>query len=339
MLRRYKSIAVVCLSLILLLGCSPNSNKNIETSRIIEVASTSKIPNSLVDQDSAKQPHFFIDFKINKAVAKESEESIYPYYKLTSKFKNKLSGSLYIENTQLDTDIVLLVMQGREITYLSQSQVGEEEWSKSLIVKSKKDSIINAEIDIKWDPNKSDELIIFPLVESFGNFYSGAHSSVIRLFIGDNREYTFSNKEIEEKKVQKGPEMKLIPELAWLYEDNQRVETIIKNDKFLTENKYNKLLMTSLNNDTEIDILYVNTLGESDILFKGYNPKKNNDTIFTIDKTKMEEYYNKNARQFLLVLNNKDDDMLKDIIAVNKRINSVSTSFQRIIEIIPHENH
>lgn len=324
---------IIIFMFLFLLSCS--SNNNIETSKIIEANNTTKIPNSLVNQENAKQPHFFIDFKLDQAIAEESVNSIYPHFKLTPAFKNKLLGTLYIENTQSDTNIILLALQGRKVTLLSQK--GEDDWSRTLIVKSKKNNIISIQVDIKWDQDESDELIIFPFVESFSNFYSGAHSSVIRLFVGDNRDYTFTDQEIEGMKIQKNDDNKLIPELYWIDDDNQRVKTVINNDLPFSPKKYNKLFMTSLNNDTKVDIVYLNTLGESETLFYGYTQEKDKSTVFTIDKIKMEEYSKKNARQFLLVLNNKDDDMIKDLIAVNKGINPISTSFQRIIEIIPFE--
>ncbi|WP_270165875.1 hypothetical protein [Paenibacillus sp. SYP-B4298] len=105
----------------------------------------------------------------------------------------------------------------------------------------------------------------------------------------------------------------------------------------LANKKNNRLLMTALSNDTIIDIIYLNTLGESEVLFSEYTQEKDKDTIVTIDSEKMDEFLTKDVDQFLLVLNNKDDDMLLDILAVNEGINPGSTSFQRIIKLIPYE--
>jgi len=329
-MNKFVQVLLIALILMLSIGCS--SNQKIETTTIIEGNNTEAISNNLVDQENS-EPHFFMDFKLDQDVANEQEDSAYPYFKLTSSYKDKLSGKFYIENTQLDTNIILVAMQGRKTTLLRES--GATNWSRSLKVESNKNSIIDIQLDIEWDQDESDELIIFPYVESFDEFYSGAHSSLIRLFVGDNRNYKYTNEDLQKKEFQISDELKLFPELSWIDENNQEINKEIRNNKLIAEKQYYKLLMSPLSSDTTVDIVYFNTLGESEVLYSGYIQRKDKDSIITIDKKKMETYHNKNTDQFLLVVNNKDDEMLLDILAVNEGINSMSSSFQKIIKILP----
>ncbi len=329
---RKSSFVLTLIALLILIGCSPSDK--IESMKYVEVNNAKAIPNPLVKQEEQQQPHFFLDFKLDQAIAEEQKGSNYPYFKLTSNYKNQLSGTFYIENTQQDTEIVLVVMQGRETTLLRQN--GEKEWNKSLVLNSKKGSTIDLKLDIKWDQDKSDELIVFPFIKSSTSFYSGSHYSLIRLFVGDNKEYTFTEKELLSKKIVRSDDLKLASELLWVDNDFNEVKTLIKDNKFFAEKKYNKLLISSLTNDTNVDVIYLNTLGESEVLLSNYTLQKNKKAVITIEDEKMDKYFGIATNQFLLVLNNKDNDMLLDIMAVNEGINPVSTSFQRIIELIPY---
>lgn len=287
----------------------------------------------LVDEEQATEPHFFFDFQLDSDFTEKNNESQYPYYKLNGKFNGELTGKVFIENTQIDSKITLIAMQGRDTILISEK--GKEKWGKSYILNSKKNETIDLDLDIKWDQNGSEEIIIFPLVDSFSNFYLGAHASVVRLYVGDNKEYTFSDNDLQTMAYDKNEDLRLIPELVWVDGNNNRISTAEKNGYFFAKGAYNSLLITSLIKDSTFDLVYLNELGESKILFNDYYQVKNKETVITFKDEMMQLFFDNDIRQYILVINNENDLMLRDIMAVNENINSITTSFQAVIQIIP----
>lgn len=106
----------------LLSGCGGTAtNSAHETER-----NNQPVANNLVDEGQATEPHFFFDFQLDSDFTEKNNESQYPYYKLNGKFNGELTGKVFIENTQIDSKITLIAMQGRDTILISEK--GKEKW-------------------------------------------------------------------------------------------------------------------------------------------------------------------------------------------------------------------
>lgn len=102
-----------------------------------------------------------------------------------------------------------------------------------------------------------------------------------------------------------------------------------------TTDDYQKLEISAISYETKIDLMYINDQGETELLAENITLQPNTKKIIEFKNDKIKKLLKKNSRHFVLVLNNRNEEMLSDYLAVNSKFKNVSTNFQQVIEIYP----
>lgn len=261
----------------------------------------------------------------------------YQYYKLKSDKLDQLNLSFLFDNTKIDTDITLIALQGRKNTEIKLQ--GDNTWYSALKVPSKKNESSKLNFSIKWNSELSEELIIFPIIEEAKNIYTGASLGVLRWYIEDeitnNVDYL---KDMSNHKLglQHEEYKNVYPILSWLNDKGDKIDVNLIDSIPYTKEDYSTLSISKLSLDSVVDLIYVNNLGESELVLSGYKVNKSEITNIELENIQNEKFDKDiKSRGFYIVLNHKDEELVKDLYAVQQGLKIVSTSFQQVIEIIP----
>lgn len=278
---------------------------------------------------------FMLDVRIKEenSVVKKTD-LLYPYYQVVGK-PNKIAASLYLDNQLEDSKIQLIALQGNKIARMKHTE--QQAWHRAMDIPIPQKARGEINFFIEWDTNGSEELIIFPIKYQNPYSYMGAHPGVVRLFLGKEDRYGYSEEILEKYAVPTDTKgKKLVPSLSWVDETQKTVLVHVnKNNQPYIEKETNKLSISELAYDTSIDLLYVSELGEIEVLQKRLLLKKNEVTLIEIPETKMNNYGKKRIRQFLFIINHRDEQLIQDYLAVSKGYKMQSTNFQQVIEIYP----
>ncbi|RAP74799.1 hypothetical protein [Paenibacillus montanisoli] len=252
-------IVVFILLVITLSGCS-NINKNLNlTTPLTSINSERIIPEGISG--------FFMEFRLVGSNTHMNFQYGTPYYTILQKETDSLMASVYIENMLSDTSIKFLILQGNNITHVS---LDKKKWYLSVVqpVVNNSRGILN--FYIKWKLNESDELIILPIPDKLNDAFSGSGvGGVMRYYINNGHESPDTSISINTNNNSHG----YIPSLVWVDRyGNSIMNSPDSNDRSLS--KYNKLLISNIPFDTEIDLLYVNENGDSILIGEDIEIKK-----------------------------------------------------------------
>lgn len=248
----------------------------------------------------------------------------------------KISGKLiYENNTEHDMDIRALFFQGDQIakTKLENS----DEYSSAIHYKVPPFKSVTIDIDIEIDLNGDEELTFFPLdLTANEDFYNGANGAIARFYLAidniktqkqDLKKQSFI---LTEEEFQQMNNIFPIPSL--IDENKEEIKyDFIDNELFLNK-RINGLTFAPIPYDTTLDLILMDEFGNTSVLYEKVEVLKNENTFLMFSEDILKKIDNTN-RQFILILNNRNSEMLDDLYAIDNELKPFSTTFNSIIEI------
>ncbi|MBO0994150.1 hypothetical protein [Bacillus sp. SD088] len=255
------------------------------------------------------------------------------YLKLP-KNKSFISGRLiYENNTEEEMIIQSLFLQGDKSVNIKLSK--SKNWGQSIKYNVPPHSSVSIDIDIKWDINGMQELTFFPIDQtSDSDRYNGGNLSTYRYFVQsknisvDNdllKRQSFTIKELSD-------EQNFVPILSWIDKNKQEPRLSVENDTLVTEEEIKGIKLEKVPYDTKVDLLLVDELGNSSLLVKNLTILKNEETFFDIEPNQIKEINKSKNKQFVLVFNNREEEMLADLKALDLNKKPFFTSYQGVLE-------
>ncbi|WP_226530874.1 hypothetical protein [Metabacillus niabensis] len=334
----------------ILVGCQNKELLNEEDTLILNEENTSVevSKNMRILDDSENSFDSTIPFTVVKSFNPNEEYIEYEevqgekftYIKLP-KSKSIISGKLTFENDREDPLIIkTLFFQGNENIKIKPQN--SSEWTSSITYEVSPHSSHTINIDLKWDVNGMQELTFFPIDQtSEVEHYNGGNLGSFRFFV-QSKDITLSKESVNEQAFQLDnnelkPEQDVFPVPIWVGENNDEVEFSSKGSILLTKEKVRGIKLSAIPYDTEVDIVLVDEFGNSSLISKGVKIVKDQPTTISFNHDVLEKMYSEDARQFLLIMNNREEKILSDLKALNLYQKPFFTSHQRVIEFYKSE--
>ncbi|EJL38808.1 hypothetical protein PMI08_05329 [Brevibacillus sp. CF112] len=317
---------LIVLMCVLCISCNQKTDQvlHLEKSALKEIQN---IPNKLTENYN-----FMFRFELDDNDVIKLNEIKYPYYKLNGN-KTKIKVQLFLANDITDTNVSIIALQGNKRLNVS---VDGDTWYSAAVLPIPNKSKGVLEFYVNWDRNGEEELILFPIIDKIGTYYSGVSAGIVRLFIAQDKEYNFTTADIMKHKIVENKNTKYVPVLEWLNSNNSKIKINMTEDGMAyTTDDYQKLEISAISYETKIDLMYINDQGETELLAENITLQPNTKKIIEFKNDKIKKLLKKNSRHFVLVLNNRNEEMLSDYLAVNSKFKNVSTNFQQVIEIYP----
>jgi hypothetical protein len=257
----------------------------------------------------------------------------FSYIKLP-KSKSIISGKLVYENNTKNNIIVQSIfLQGNKNIEIRPTT--SSKWVPSIRYDVPPYTSIKIDIDLRWDKHGMQELSFFPLEKNSGVYrYNGSILSSYRYFVQSKdininkemlQEQFFSLKEMTS-------EQNYFPEPDWIGENKKDLEYSIEEKVPLTNEKINGLKLEIVPYNTTIDILLVDEYGNSSLIAENVKVIKDKPTYINIHKNDLNRMFKSSSRQFLLIMNNREEKIMADVKTVGINKKPFPTSFQRVIE-------
>ncbi|MFD2657610.1 hypothetical protein [Gracilibacillus thailandensis] len=278
---------------------------------------------------------FIFDENHLEVIKLRNENETFKFVKLDSD-NSTLSGKLKFENnTNESMQIRSLFLQGNKNVKIK--PISLERWSKGIFYEIPAKTSVSIQIEINVNKNDMNELTFFPFeMNTDPDFYNGINIAANRYYMeGEN-----SNREDEEISkhsfnLTDGEEMKY-PTPVWVNQDKEELELINKNGAILSKEKIRALRFDAVPYDTIVDIILLDEFGNTEILEENKELKKDKNNFVDFGENIIDNFYdNDGNRKFILVLNNRENEMLSDVLAFGNKKSPFPTSFQRILEIYP----
>lgn len=332
----------VFLLLLIIVGCSPTTidsidnkndandilklnkeNESIEVLHHMEFLTKESSPTGL-EYDSFNA---FIPNEKYLGIEKITNED-FKFIKLKEN-DSLISGKLKFENnTNKNMNINNLFLQGNKSAKIRLSN--SKEWSSSILNEVPAKSSINIYIDIKWDSEGMNELTFFPInIDETHDRYNGVNISSFRYYV-QNKDIVVKNTEIERQsfKLKDDNEENMFPTPSWVDKNKKEID-------YLSKNKISGLKLEKIDYDTSVDAILLDEFGNTEILSKNIQVKKNQNTYIYINKSIIEDMYGDEHRKFIIVSNNRGNELFIDLKTLDKNMKPFSTSFQGVLEFYP----
>ncbi|MFC0562359.1 hypothetical protein [Halalkalibacter alkalisediminis] len=258
------------------------------------------------------------------------------------KHKDYISGKIIYENaTEENMNIRSLFLQGN---YISEIKLSDSEfWKTAIEYEVPAYSSVTINIDIKWDDQGMQELTFFPLdLSSDPNRYDGGSLSTYRFFV-QSKDITLTNDLIEKQSfdvnVEELPEdVDLFPIPLWLDDEGIEIQHDLLNEQLITKQPIKSIQLAATPYNTNIDLVMIDEYGNTKIIAENVSIKEKESTIFNIEQKDLVELKSKDSRQFLLVFNNREEEILADLKVLNLYKKPFFTSYQGVIEFYKYKN-
>ncbi|MGI8382533.1 hypothetical protein ACR0S4_28610 [Priestia megaterium] len=247
-----------------------------------------------------------------------------------------ISGSLiYENNTKNPMEIQSLFLQGNEVAKIKLSS--ESSYHNALKYKVSPFSSVTIEVDIKVKKHGESELTFFPFdLTASNDFYNGANNAISRFYLDVNEQgkgshsfksHSFSLKQEEMENIEN-----IFPLPYWVDSNKQDIKEVFKDNKVYMKKRISGLKLMAIPYETKVDVLLVDEFGNISIIAENKGISKNKGTYIPIENHTIKEIYNSKQRQFLLILNNRGEEMITDLNAVNQDMKPFPTTYNSIIE-------
>lgn len=344
-----KILYFLCISLILLsFGCTKNDSKHVANPKdVIEVNESenniqvSKEMDFLEESSNIADTSVpFTQFKAFIPDKKNSDDLIIKdekvlYLKLI-KSSSEISGRLDFENnTEKTMEIQSLFFQGNKVAKIKLSD--ENNYHNAIKYKIAPFSSATIDIDIKIDKNGEEELTFLPLdLTTTDDFYNGANNAISRFYLDldektekklsfEKHSFSLDQKEMENIRD-------IFPIPYWVDENKKNIKEKYKNDKVYLENKISGLKLVKIPYETEIDVILIDEFGNTSVLEEKVKISKNEETYIPIKSDTIKEIYNNKNKQFLLLLNNRGEEIVTDLTALDMDKKPFPTTYNSIIQ-------
>jgi hypothetical protein len=255
--------------------------------------------------------------------------------------EHELTGKLMFDNvTKKDIPYTLIVLQGNKATKIKTKNSG---WKSSIHVIAKRNATIEVPISIQWNPKDAEELTFFPieLTKSMEyQRYDGFNLSLIRLFVQNEKSMTLDPPMIEKQSFQIDSNfqergLSLYPTPSLIDENHKPSKLIPKNNQFYVKSKVGGLHIAPIPYETNISLIWVDEDGNTRMVAENIPIKKEKETIVPFELSLIESMSKHRKRQFIIVLSNRNRQILADAVALQQKRKMGLTTWQNVIEIYP----
>lgn len=308
-------------------------NKSVEVSNDMSLLKASdKIAQSTIPYTLVKS----FDPDGNFVKYKNVKDDDFLYLQISDS-QSKISGDLIIENARENkVKFQTLFLQGNETVQIKPHS--SEEWSRSLKYDVPPKTTITINIDINWDKNGMQELTFLPIGRMDKNEqiqYGNKNLSNYRFFV-QSKDLIINDELLNEQAFELDQEelssINLYPSPSWIGRNKNISEFTETNGEIFTNDPVKGIKLDAIPYDTSIDVILVDEFGNSTLLTENVKVKKNKKTIIPFEQKILDSMYNQDMRQFIMIINNRGEEMLADWRTLDLHKKPFYTSYQGILE-------
>ncbi|MGE8002254.1 hypothetical protein [Lysinibacillus sp. NPDC093216] len=257
----------------------------------------------------------------------------YPYIKLDTE-QDHIIGTIIFENKGNEKlKVQSFFMQGNKFAKVKMNN--SSEWAYSILYDVQPESSVEINIKIEWDKDGMNELLFFPLEHSgIPGLYNGEMSPIHRNFVMDGPVNVNNNtaKHTFDLDLKDVENVNLTPYPKWIGKNKQDIEYMINEGIVITKSPIEGMKLGPVPYNTEVDIISLDERGNSSVLMEKVKVKKNEPTYIFFDSQQLKELRTSKEKNYLMILNNREEELLADIKAVELGLKPFPTSFQTVIE-------
>lgn len=256
--------------------------------------------------------------------------------------KSYISGKLnYENNTEKNKIVQSIFFQGNKNILIKPSTTTK--WVPAIVYDVPPHTSISINIDLKWDKNGMQELTFFPMEKNSDVYrYNGVNLSSYRFFV-QSKDLTITEEmlhtqafKLEEDGMTE--DLNYFPEPQWTDGNGELLEYYIKDDVPLTNVETKGLIFDTIPYNTTLDLILIDEFGNSSVIKEKISVEKGKSTKVKFNNKDLKRMKDKSVRQFLLIMNNREEAILADIKAIELNQKPFPTSYQRVIEFYNDEN-
>lgn len=247
-----------------------------------------------------------------------------------------ITGTYTVNNaTDREIDITLLFLQGNKSAPIN---ISDADIVPAINFTANSNSSFEIPIELKWENDGDDELIIFPIIHDSDFIrYDGKNFGIARMFV-KNEEFSILKKDIENQAFSLPDDfdpntINFIPSLNWIDGSFSEITYREKDNRPYTLTKIKGLQLPPLPYNTDYDFLLIDEYGNTKILKESILVEQNKIKNIIFDDELLEDIYSHNHRQFIIMLNNRGNNMIADIKALDLAQKPFITSFSGVIEV------
>jgi len=186
------------------------------------------------------------------------------------------------------------------------------------------------------------ELLFFPLEHTgFRGMYSGYSSSIHRNFVMDSKTKIDKNN-LDNQTFELGQHndenINLYIKPTWIEKNKQDIELMENNGTLVTKTPIEGMRLDPVPYSTEVDIVLLNEKGNSSILMEKVKVEKNKPTYINLDSQILKELRSSTERNFLIILNNREEQLFLDLKAFDLGLKPFPTTVKSVIEFYHESN-
>ncbi len=247
---------------------------------------------------------------------------------------NKITGEYIFDNhSTSDKLVTLIALQGNKNATLKVK--GNQKWSNAVRFTAISDSTTKIPLEINWDQQGPEELTLINIKDQYFN-QSGM---LVKRLVVINKEEKLTKEMIDKQSLDidnvDDNKFKIRPVPNAIDEENVKLQLYKREKMVFTSHKMNAITLSHIPYSAFIDILWVDEFGNVKTLESKQKLMPNQENKVTFSTEMLDFFYSNNQRQFLLFLNNREQDMLADYKVVSQKLKPFSTSFSIGFEIYP----
>ncbi|MDV2684465.1 hypothetical protein RYX56_08790 [Alkalihalophilus lindianensis] len=249
-----------------------------------------------------------------------------------------ISGKIVYENSTNETmKVRSLFLQGDSNAEVK--LINTSEWSSSIEYEVPSFTSISLDIEIKWDRQGMQELTFFPIdYSSYPNRYDGGNLATYRFFV-HSKDLSISDAMLEGQSfdidMQRFDEddMNFFPIPTWLDKNEQELTYHIEDEKVFVEEEMKFVKLAAIPYNTVVDLLLVDEYGNISNIKDDINIKRNEETTIPVEE--LQDLNKEDKKYFLIIVNNRGEEILADLRALNLYKKPFFTTYQGVIEVYP----
>ncbi|SDP17096.1 hypothetical protein [Halobacillus aidingensis] len=253
--------------------------------------------------------------------------------------KDHLTGNIIVENNKDEkVEMQALFMQGDRTAKVRPKE--DEKWSTSIKYDVPPKTSITLPVEISIEKEGQGELSFIPLEDLADKEQIGNENVSNYRFFLQLDDVTIDNEKLkplsftlseEQMSSLKDP----YPSPSWSTNNGEAVKFYEKNEQLFTKKRIQGITLNTLPYSTVIDVVHFDEHGNSTVLKEDIVLKENESKYLPFEKETIEKLYEKDRRQFIKVTNNREENILADMKALDNGSKPFPTSYQGIIELHP----
>jgi hypothetical protein len=307
----------------------------------VKVGKHSLLQNAKNVVNSSEKFTFSYSFRPNKSlIYRYSDKENSEHLKILKNVKKEslIQLEFLVDNGTGDgKNITLIAIQGNSSAKIKLK--GQKSWFDALSLPIPPDTTISTFIEIKWDINGPEEIMLFPLKDEY--VLENSHLIFRTVVLNDKEKITsemIQKQEFPFNKTKTNEKITFFPSPRAVDKNGKFIQLKNQNDKLFALNEFNSIFLNEIPYQTNVDILWVSDRGNAKKI-RTVNVVPFENTKIEFSKEELDFFKNYKGRQFLFFVNNREQEMLADFNAAINKKKPFLTSFAEVIEIFPYSKN